>query len=131
MNKTENQNENLNYFNDYNNEFYKTNYYNSSYRNQTRNNYKADFSHIKSSNPNYRITQPSNYNNPNFKILDKIEYIYPFTFYYKLHNDILEYSNEVLERIQSLQEIKLFTISHLEKIIKNTLGIILLILHLF
>jgi len=122
--KSENLNENINYFNDYNNDCYKNGYY-SSYRNncigQNRS-YKSDFSHIKTNNGSYRV-QPSNYNNPNFKILDKIDSnIYPFTYYYRLHNDILDYSNDVLERIQNIKEIKLFTISHLEKIIKNSLG---------
>jgi hypothetical protein len=56
-------------------------------------------------------------------ILNKIECeIYPFIFYYRLHNDILEYSNSVTQTISSLKEIKLSIIKYIEKNIKNALG---------
>ena len=47
--------------------------------------------------------------------------LHPFIFHYRLHNDILNYSNSVTNLIENLKEIKLFIIFYLESTIKKAL----------
>lgn len=59
----------------------------------------------------------------NSNIMNKIEAdIYPFIFHYRIHNDILEYSNSVTMVTNYLKEIKLYIIKYLEKCINKALG---------
>jgi hypothetical protein len=59
----------------------------------------------------------------NTNIMNKIEGdIYPFIFHYRIHNDILDYSNSVTQVINYLKDIKLYIIKYLEKCINKALG---------
>jgi predicted nucleotidyltransferase len=59
----------------------------------------------------------------NYDILSKIdEDIYPFIFHYKIHNDILDYSNTVNETHEYLKEVKIYIVNYIETIIKQCLG---------
>jgi predicted nucleotidyltransferase len=65
----------------------------------------------------------SSFKDFNYDILAKIdEDIYPFIFHYKIHNDILDYSNTVNETHDNLKEVKLYIINYIENIIKQCLG---------
>lgn len=65
----------------------------------------------------------SNYNSMNnFNILQKIEGFYP-NFFFNLHNDLLEYSNSINEINIQLKEIKLYSITYVENVIKSILSI--------
>jgi DNA polymerase sigma len=74
--------------------------------------------------PTSKAEQPDDLNSPySTNIMSKIEGdIYPFIFHYRIHNDILEYSNSVTQVINYLKDIKLYIIKYLEKSIKKALS---------
>jgi hypothetical protein len=55
-----------------------------------------------------------------FNILNKIEGFYP-NFHFQLHNELLEYSNNVNEMNVKLKEIKMYSISYVENLVKQIL----------
>ena len=78
-------------------------------------------------NPNFENVdnkkQMENQDNKNSLSLTKIyEDIHPFIFHYKLHNDILDYSNSVIEVVEFMKDIKTYIINDLESLIKKCLG---------
>jgi len=72
-------------------------------------------------NENKKINE--NQDNKNSLSLSKIyEDIHPFIFHYKLHNDILDYSNSVNEIVEFMKEIKKYIIRNLESSMRKCLG---------
>jgi hypothetical protein len=58
-----------------------------------------------------------------FNILNKFEEkFFPNNFEIKLHNDIIDYSNTITKINQIMKEFKLFTLSYIENLIKQSLG---------
>jgi len=117
------------YHNHHNNNYYyrpySSNNYNSGNYYKSDYNYRNDvgqFNHNTSKYTNSTSTNV-NTNNTTINIMEKInKKIYPFTFYYRLHNDILDYSNSINERLNVLKDLKLYIIKYLEDIIKNSLN---------
>ena len=72
-------------------------------------------------NYNHNVNLNAEKISPSPQPLHKIDKnIYPFTFHFKLHNDILNYTEKVQKIVNKLKEIKISIISKLEKIIKNS-----------
>ncbi len=70
--------------------------------------------------PNYVNNQDID---PDNLLLNKIEGdIYPFTFYYRIHNDIIDYSTLVSKAINTLKSVKMYVIKLLENNIKQIMG---------
>jgi len=70
---------------------------------------------------NYNINFNMNIMN-NLNIMQKIEGFYP-NFYFQLHNELLDYSNSINEINLMLKDVKVYSISYVENIIKQVLSI--------
>ena len=72
---------------------------------------------------NQNMNNPSFHNNKSIINMSKIENnIFPFTFYNKLHNDIIDYSNSVENLLKKFEPIKINIIQYLENLINDTFG---------
>ncbi len=124
------------YTNNFNEDFRKNKGYNSSYnkfnsfgssgtshqyfnnRNLNYNRYIDESSMVIN---NYNINFNLNVMN-NLNIMQKIEGFYP-NFYFQLHNELLDYSNSINEINLMLKDVKVYSISYVENIIKQVLSI--------
>ena len=110
----------------YNNKVHCRPYYNNPTNNYFNNSLKSNINYYNNERLGSLNDGNSKYANNyshNINIMEKInKKIYPFTFYYRLHNDILQYSNSINERLLILKDIKLYIIKYLEDIIKNSLN---------
>lgn len=104
-----------NKFNNFGNSGNSFQYFNN--RNLNYNRYMDESSMIVN---NYNINFNVNIMN-SFNIMQKIEGFYP-NFYFQLHNELLDYSNSINEINLMLKEIKVYSISYVEKIIKQILS---------
>ena len=86
-------------------------------RNLNYNRYSEESSMIMN---NYYFNYNFNFNN-NFNILQNIENK-SHNFYFQLHNELLEYSNSINGINLLLKEIKLYSISYVENIIKQAIS---------
>lgn len=91
---------------------------------QSYNGYNGGYSNYYGTYYNHpSYTQTSAKEDNNFDIMARIKGdIYPFIFHYRLHNDILDYSEAVIKTVDCMKGVKNFIIEYLEKMIQKSIS---------